>query len=489
MRESIQRVLGCLLAAGVCVACGGAGEPWVEGEKEAAEGFEFATHGSAVTIPAKGGAATLDVASWNIEWFGDTGNGPSNESLQLSNAKDVISGSDFDVWGLAEIVTQSQFNSLESQLSGYAGFTSRESNVVGGSTYYGSTEQSVAILYKSSLATVTDARIVLTGNDYEFGGRPPMQVKLNVTLNGRSEEIVVIVMHAKCCSDTTSWTRRRDGSLALKSYLDSTFPTQKVWVIGDFNDDVDTSITSGQASPYANFVNDGVRYDFASEALTYAGISSTVSYTDTIDHHLLSNEADATFIASSIEVYRVDSYITNYASTTSDHYPVLSRYDWTSSSGSADVIVNEIGANEPGSGTAGEFIEVVNRGTAAAAIGGFTLSDASSVRHTFPSGTSLAAGQAIVVFAGSAGIPGGTPNAVVASTGTLSLANGGDTVTLKNASNAVVTTFTYRSSLASSDGVSINLSPDGGPSTTFVKHNTLSSLNTSPGRRASGAAW
>lgn len=489
MLTTIRGVLGCLATVGICIACGGA-EDWGQSEN-AAGAIEFATQGSAVTIPAKGAATTLDVGSWNIEWFGDTGNGPSNESVQLSNAKDVIGGSDLDIWGLAEIVTQSQFNSLESHLTGYTGFTARESNVVGGSTYYGSTEQSVAILYKSSLATVTDARIILTSHDYEFGGRPPLQVKLNVSLNGHTEEIVVIVMHAKCCSDTTSWTRRRDAAVALKSHLDTTLSTQKVWVIGDFNDDVDTSITSGQASPYANFVNDGARYNFASEALSYAGISSTVGYTDTIDHHLLSNEADATFIASSIEVYRVDSYITNYASTTSDHFPVLSRYDWSGGggSGSANVIVNEIGANEPGSDTNGEFIEVVNRGTAAAAIGGFTLSDGSSVRHTFPAGTNLAAGQAIVVFAGSSGIPGGTSNAVVASTGALSLANGGDTVTLKNGSGAVVATFTYSSSLASTDGVSINLSPDGGASTTFVKHNTLSSLNTSPGRRASGAAW
>ena len=41
----------------------------------------------AVTVPGKGSATTLDIASWNIEWFGDTGNGPSNETLQLQNAR------------------------------------------------------------------------------------------------------------------------------------------------------------------------------------------------------------------------------------------------------------------------------------------------------------------------------------------------------------------------------------------------------------------
>lgn len=544
---------------------------------------EYGINEQAVTIPTKGGATTLDIGSWNIEWFGDTGNGPSNESLQLSNAKDVIAGADLDIWGLAEIVSLTQFNSLKSQLPGYAGFMARESTVVNGSAYYGSSEQNVAILYKSSLGTVTDARVILTGNDYEFGGRPPMQVKLNVTLNGRTEEIVVIVMHAKCCSDAASWTRRNNGSIALKSYLDSTFPTQRVWVLGDYNDDIDTSITPGQPSPYVNFVSDAARYVLPSKALTDAGIASTTDYPDTIDHHLNTNEANAQFIAGSIEAYRVDSYITDYANTTSDHYPVLSRYTWqaatpvvtltapnggeswaggsvqnlawtssgvstvfldysTNNGGSwniitnstsavsglfawtvpsvtssqalvrvgdtassaldqsnavfsltggspADVIVNEICANEPGSDTNGEFIELVNRGGTSASIAGWTLSDASSVRHTFASGTNLLAGKAIVVFGASSGIPGGLTNAIASSTGALSLANGGDTVTLKNAGGTVVKTFTYSSSLASTDGVSINLSPDGGTSSTFVKHNTLSSLDRSAGTRTSGAAW
>src|SRR5688500_9803231 len=109
---------------------------------------------SLAVIPAKGTAATLDVAGWNIEWFGSTANGPTNEPLQMSNARDVISGTDFDVWGVAEIVDQAAWNSLESQLTGYTGFLAGESVVTGGSASYAATEQKVGILYKSSIATL-----------------------------------------------------------------------------------------------------------------------------------------------------------------------------------------------------------------------------------------------------------------------------------------------------------------------------------------------
>src|SRR5262249_23789071 len=121
--------------------------------------------------------------------------------------------------------------------------------------------------------------------------------------------------------------------------------TQKVWVVGDFNDDVDTSITTGNASPYANFVTDTARYRFPTKALSDSGIASTTSFPDTIDHHLNSNEANATYVAGSVEVFRVDSFISNYASTTSDHFPVLSRYTFGSGGGGATPRVTVVAPN------------------------------------------------------------------------------------------------------------------------------------------------
>jgi endonuclease/exonuclease/phosphatase family metal-dependent hydrolase len=539
-----------------------------------------------VVIPAKGSATTLDVAGWNIEWFGSTGSGPSNETLQASNAKDIILGTDFDIWGVAEIADQTAWNNLESQLTGYTGFLASESVVTSGSTYYSAGEQRVGILYKSSLATLLGAKVILTANDADFAGRPPLEVKLRVTLNGATEDIVVIVLHMKAFDDVPSWQKRQNASNALKSYIDTTYPTQKVIVVGDWNDDVDTSITSGQATPYQNFVTDAADYAFPTHALSLAGVSSTTSYTDMIDHHLNTNELNATLVAGSAEVYRVDSYISSYDASTSDHYPVLTRYTfgsgggttpavtvtspnggeswagggsrsitWTSSgvtnvkleytlngsswsvitastaasAGSyawtvpntattaakvrvtdaanaavtdasdaaftitvattpAQVILNEIMANEPGSNTAQEFVEIVNVGGTSIGIGGWTLSDGAGVKHTFAAGTTLAAGKAIVVYGGSGGIPAGLTNAVAASTGTLALGNSGDSVILKNGTTTVAS-YAYPSSLSGTDGVSMNRSPDVSATGSWVLHTAISSLTSSGGKRANGTAF
>ncbi|HEV2736506.1 MAG TPA: lamin tail domain-containing protein [Longimicrobiaceae bacterium] len=542
---------------------------------------------SLAVVPAKGAAATLDVASWNIEWFGATGSGPTNETLQLQNARDVIVGTDFDVWGVAEIADQAAWNSLESQLAGYTGFLASESTVTNGSAYYGATEQKVGILYRSSIATLLGARVILTASDADFAGRPPLEVKLRVMLNGTTEDVVVIVLHMKAFDDAASWQKRQNASAALKAYLDATYPTQKVVVVGDWNDDVDTSITSGSASPYQNFVDDAADYAFPTRALSLAGVSSTTSYPDMIDHHLDTDELFAALVPGSTEVYRVDSYIASYDATTSDHFPVLSRYTWGSGGGGtasvavtapnggeswaggsvqsvtwtssgvanvkleytldgaawssivastpasagsyawtvpsaastaarvrvsdaasaatsdvsdaaftittatstpAQVVINEILANEPGSNTAGEFVEIVNVGGTSASIGGWTISDGAGVKHTFAAGTTLAPGKAIVVFAGASAIPAGLSNAVAASTGSLGLGNGGDSVILKNGTTTV-NGYTYPSSLSGTDGVSMNRSPDAAATGACVLHTALGSLAASAGKRANGTAF
>jgi PKD repeat protein len=533
---------------------------------------------SFAVVPSQGSPSALDVATWNIEWFGHTGFGPTNEALQLQNVGDVMRGADMDIWGLEEVVSAPQFQQLVGGLPGYVGILANDPFVTDGATYYNdfsNTEQKVALVYRTSVVSVLSAKVILANLDFEFAGRPPVEFKVRITLNGVTKDATIIVLHAKAGSDIDSYNRRLAASQGLKNYLDTTYPTEQVWVIGDFNDDVDVSITTPQATPYGNFVNDPARYTFPTKTLSDAGKASTVTYPDMVDHQLNTNESFATYTTGSAQVYRVDQYITNYGTTTSDHYPILARYSvgsapantpptasftyactglscnftdssvdpdgtiagwsWTFGDGAsstvknptrtyaaagtytvsltvtdnggatgttsqavtvtagggggpANVIINEILANEPGSSTAGEAVELVNIGGTAADLSGWTVSDGTKLRHTFASGTTLARGKAIAVYGGAAAIPAGI-TAVAASTGSLSLNNGGDAVVLKDAAAAVVQQFTYTSALSSTDGVSMNRNPDTSPTGSFVLHTTLSSLPSSIGKRADGSAF
>ncbi len=157
-----------------------------------------------------------------------------------------------------------------------------------------------------------------------------------------------------------------------------------------------------------------------------------------------------------------------------------------------DLVINEILA-DPGavngdangdgaiSTSNDEFVEIVNNGAEAVDLSGWTLSDAVSIRHTFPSGSEVAAGCAIVVFGG--GTPTGAfggATAQTASTGQLGLNNGGDDVILQNGTT-VIAQHTYGSE--GGNDQSITRSPD--ITGTFVPHTSATNSvgSFSPGRK------
>jgi endonuclease/exonuclease/phosphatase family metal-dependent hydrolase len=153
----------------------------------------------------------------------------------------------------------------------------------------------------------------------------------------------------------------------------------------------------------------------------------------------------------------------------------------------AAIVINEVLANEAGSDVSGEFVELVNLRDDEADLTGLALADGFGVRHEFD-GT-IAAGQALVVFGGAAGIPSDLAGAVPASSGALGLSNGGDVVSLVDASGAELDAIAYDGRLSGTDGVSINRATDGDPGAGLVLHTEISDASSSPGRRADGGPF
>ncbi len=134
-----------------------------------------------------------------------------------------------------------------------------------------------------------------------------------------------------------------------------------------------------------------------------------------------------------------------------------------------------------------EFIELANTSGADLDVSGWLISDAAQTRHEFPAGSIIAADCAAVVFGG--GTPTGPfGNSLVqtASTNSLGLNNGGDTITVTDGSGTVITTVTYGSE--GGQNASVTLDPDI-TGTTYVVHtdatNSEGSLF-SPGRLIDG---
>ncbi|HKR00189.1 MAG TPA: lamin tail domain-containing protein [Pyrinomonadaceae bacterium] len=147
-----------------------------------------------------------------------------------------------------------------------------------------------------------------------------------------------------------------------------------------------------------------------------------------------------------------------------------------------------------------EFVELLNNSNAPVDLSNVVITDAANAatsRYTFPAGTTLAAGRAVVVFGG------GTPPVndpafggalVFAAPGTLSLNDGGDTVTVKlnvGGTDVQIAQVVY----ASATDQSVTRSPDAEIGTTggsFVSHTTATNAagrTFSPGTRADGTPF
>lgn len=276
-------------------------------------------------IAPRGAPDTFDVGSWNLAWFGSPTQDPKDDALQLAHARDVIAGAELDVWGLVEIVSSAQLEALTDELPGYASLLANDDTVALGSTYYAQDEQKPALLYRTDTVRLDSAKVILTSSESAFAGRPPLEARLTINVAGVSSELVMIVLHAKALDDVPAWEKRLAAAKALKIYLDSLGDAADVMVVGDFNDTILGSITQGKTSPYGSFVND-TDYAFVSRPLAEAKIGTTVGRNTAIDHHLTTRGLFERYLDGSVEAYRVDDVIADYKATTSDHYPLLSRY-------------------------------------------------------------------------------------------------------------------------------------------------------------------
>lgn len=289
----------------------------------------------AQTIPAVGDTLTLDVATWNIEWFGNASNGPVDDARQLANVQAVIEQADIDLWGLQEIADLNDFEALLDSLGdGYDGVLATQSGT-----------QRIGFLYKTDVFSNVVIRHILTTFDFSFAGRPPLQLEANLSVADPTVRFTFIVLHMKAFSDQDSYERRVDASMRLKNNLDVLRSDKPIIILGDFNDKLTESVRAGQPSPYNNFLQDP-NYFFPSLSIeqaglgTFCGNNSACNGGSTIDHILVTDEVAPYFVAAD----RFDALLTglsNYVISTSDHLPVFARFNFAVLNATEDEAVPE----------------------------------------------------------------------------------------------------------------------------------------------------
>lgn len=291
---------------------------------------------------------TLEVVNWNIEWFGSTTFGPTNDAQQEANVTTILNNIGADIYGLLEVVSEPRLISVVSQMPGYAYVLSNYGSHTNTSVNPPSAlaeAQKLAFIYKTSIfSNVTAAPLLSQGinsaadisnpaYNYWASGRFPYMMTADVTLNGITKTVRFVLIHGKANTSptATSYARRKAGSDTLQYTLNTLFPNDNIILLGDFNDDLDQSITAGfTTTSYSAFTTDNTHFYSPTLPLSLAGKKSTISYNDVIDHVMLSNEMQCNYMSATANILTdVTSLVVNYGTTTTDHYPVFTRYAFT----------------------------------------------------------------------------------------------------------------------------------------------------------------
>ncbi|NER13702.1 T9SS type A sorting domain-containing protein [Leptobacterium flavescens] len=308
---------------------------------------EFVPGGDTANIPKE---QTLDVVTWNIEWFGDEGNSPAagnpnSDAIQRDSVSTVLRGLDADIIAVQEITDVALFTEL---VNGLEEFDYILSDAVSGGPG-ASGAQRVGFIYRTATVSPVSTRAMFTSihplynggddsalagypdatNRFYASGRLPFLMTADVTINGETEQIDVIALHARANSSNGPQSRydmRRFDVELLKDSLDVNFSDRNFIIAGDYNDDVDVTVADVNTteSSYQVYIDDPVNYTIATAVLSEQGFRSFVFSDNMIDHITISNELDDNLIIGSATAH-FEFFDNDYAFTTSDHIPVSIR--------------------------------------------------------------------------------------------------------------------------------------------------------------------
>lgn len=250
----------------------------------------------------------VSVMTWNLDWFQDPTEGPADDAAQYAAVREILWDTHRTVIALEELSSEAAFEHLLSDLPGYAG-------VLSGYAW----TQKTALLWRSADFELSLCRAVSGLDD---AGRPPLAVWLRRKADGLPLRFIVI--HAKAQADAQSHAHRARFAQGLKAYLDASRAQAPFVLLGDFNDRLEGSITSGAVSPYQAFVRDP---SYAEPTLPLeAPGAPEASYASgtTLDHILVRADLAADVVAGSVDVLReeLQTRYPNFSHRVSDHFPV-----------------------------------------------------------------------------------------------------------------------------------------------------------------------
>ncbi|AHF17501.1 hypothetical protein NIASO_08880 [Niabella soli DSM 19437] len=266
----------------------------------------------------------LTIVNWNIEWFGAV-EFKGNPDQQETNVGKILKYLNADLFGICEVVDTARFGRMIRQNLG-----TDFKYVI---SAYPAIDQQLAFVYNRNIFRKVQVRpfMALSATAYSnfASGRFPLLLKAEATVNDARKNIFFILVHAKADKDLNAYAKRLNGAIELKDSMDTYFNNENCMILGDYNDNLDTSISTRQRSPYQNFLDDNGHYLAVTLPLNTAGNQSTINYANSvIDQQIVSGALKRWYMPHSAKIRTdVTAVVPDYTSNSaSDHYPVSSVY-------------------------------------------------------------------------------------------------------------------------------------------------------------------
>jgi len=262
--------------------------------------------------------ASLEVITWNIEWF------PKNGQNTADYVSEIILRLDADIIAMQELSDTILFNQMLSGMDDYSGY------------YESSYFAGLAYIYKHDHVEINDLYEIYTTQPY---WRPFPRSPMVLDFDFRGENYILINNHLKCCGDGSmdledSWdeeTRRYDAMNLIKEYVDAQLSDRKVFILGDLNDLITDEL---EHNVFRNLLEDTDNYLFADYDIAHGSTYywSYPTWPSHLDHIIISNELFEEFHApfTYVRTLRIEDYLpggwSDYDQYVSDHRPVAMRF-------------------------------------------------------------------------------------------------------------------------------------------------------------------
>ena len=261
-------------------------------------------------IPKIGSKKSLEVMTWNCEFF------PAAGDSTIRAMSEAIYDMDVDIIAFQEIKKVAWFEKLMLTLPEYEYVISQNSSFF-----------DQAYIFKKDIAQFLRIREPFSDNDYNFAGRPPLRLDLMLEFDGTKIPLSLINIHMKCCD--SGLNRRKKATQMLYDYINDEIEVTgflNFIVLGDWNDDLKDDPNEHCFGPFLNDKKYHFLTDKIDDNLSFASYPKE-PYVSFLDHIMTTNQfisADEDDII--IETVLIENYIGGfdiYEKLMSDHRPVM----------------------------------------------------------------------------------------------------------------------------------------------------------------------